>query len=309
MPKGQPGVESMHQITVFGEVLFDCFPGGEKVLGGAPFNVAWHMQAFGLQPRFVSRVGDDEEGRRIQQAMRFWGMDTAGVQVDDTHPSGRVEISLEAGEPSYDIVDRVAYDFIQADQLAQGDSRILYHGSLGLRHATSRESLHYLRRTLGASVFMDVNLRAPWWQREQVLDWVGKADWVKLNQEELAHLQDGAADIHASAADFLQRHDLAGLVVTRGAEGATLLMREQPAIDVAPVSALKVVDTVGAGDALASVLLLGLSLDWPMRETLERAQHFASAVVGQRGAITTQQDFYQPFLASWGLAPDAGTKE
>ena len=34
--------------VVFGEVLFDCFPDGSRVLGGAPFNVAWHCQAFWL---------------------------------------------------------------------------------------------------------------------------------------------------------------------------------------------------------------------------------------------------------------------
>ncbi|MDA1342582.1 MAG: carbohydrate kinase, partial [Proteobacteria bacterium] len=38
-------------ITVFGEVLFDHFPDGTKVLGGAPFNVAWHLQVFGQQPQ------------------------------------------------------------------------------------------------------------------------------------------------------------------------------------------------------------------------------------------------------------------
>ena len=45
--------------AVFGEVLFDCFADGTRVLGGAPFNVAWHLQAFGEAPLFVSRVGDD----------------------------------------------------------------------------------------------------------------------------------------------------------------------------------------------------------------------------------------------------------
>ena len=49
-----------HTIGIFGEVLFDCFPDGREVLGGAPFNVAWHLHAFGQSPVFVSRVGDDE---------------------------------------------------------------------------------------------------------------------------------------------------------------------------------------------------------------------------------------------------------
>ena len=36
--------------VVFGEVLFDCFEDGSKVLGGAPFNVAWHLAGFGAEP-------------------------------------------------------------------------------------------------------------------------------------------------------------------------------------------------------------------------------------------------------------------
>jgi fructokinase len=51
---------------VFGEVLFDCFPDGTEVLGGAPFNVAWHLQGFGLSPLLVSRVGNDARGQQIR---------------------------------------------------------------------------------------------------------------------------------------------------------------------------------------------------------------------------------------------------
>ena len=57
---------------IFGEVLFDCFPDGSRVLGGAPFNVAWHLQALGLEPLFLSRVGRDAAGREIRTAMGEW---------------------------------------------------------------------------------------------------------------------------------------------------------------------------------------------------------------------------------------------
>ncbi|MGD8910729.1 MAG: PfkB family carbohydrate kinase, partial [Chromatiales bacterium] len=119
-----------NRITVFGEVLFDCFPGGEKILGGAPFNVAWNLCAFGQRPWFVSRVGEDDEGRTIRQAMASWGMDTGGVQSDPQHATGQVQVSLDQGEPSYDIVDAVAYDFIEAGELDPQPCRMLYHGSL-----------------------------------------------------------------------------------------------------------------------------------------------------------------------------------
>jgi fructokinase len=291
----------MHRISVFGEVLFDCFPGGEKILGGAPFNVAWHLCAFGQRPWFVSRVGEDKEGQLIRQAMATWNMPTGGVQSDPKHPTGEVLITLDEGEPSYDIVDGVAYDFIEAQALDPQPCRMLYHGSLGLRNAVSHGALERIRMTHKPRIFMDVNLRDPWWRREQVLEWVGQADWVKLNDKELALLQGREGELSERADAFLRRHRLEGLVVTRGAEGATLLMRNQPAFEVAPVAALRVVDTVGAGDALASVLLLGLDLGWPMRQTLERAQHFASAVVGQRGATVDDAEFYRPFIEAWDI--------
>ena len=77
-------------IYIFGEVLFDHFPDGKRVLGGAPFNVAWHLQAFGLAPHFISRVGADAEGEAVLAAMRDWGMDTQGVQIDSVSRQVRV---------------------------------------------------------------------------------------------------------------------------------------------------------------------------------------------------------------------------
>lgn len=55
--------------VMFGEVLFDHFPDGHVVLGGAPFNVAWHLQAFAKAPMIVSRVGNDPLGHQIRQSM------------------------------------------------------------------------------------------------------------------------------------------------------------------------------------------------------------------------------------------------
>lgn len=291
----------MDRITVFGEVLFDCFPSGEKVLGGAPFNVAWHLQAFGQRPRFVSSVGNDDEGRTIRGAMQRWGMDTAALQTDETRATGEVRVSLRDGEPSYDIVDQVAYDFIDPAQVGDAPGGMLYHGSLALRNAVSRQALEKLKSNRPPGVFMDVNLREPWWQRELVLAWVDEADWLKLNEDEYALLQGGRSDPLATAAGFLRQHGLSGLVVTRGERGAMAITPDQAPIEVAPVKALEVVDTVGAGDALSAVLLLGLNLEWPLRQTLERAQTFASALVGRRGATVDDEDFYRLFIDAWKL--------
>ncbi|MEJ2592425.1 MAG: carbohydrate kinase [Candidatus Thiodiazotropha sp.] len=292
---------SMDRITVFGEVLFDCFPDGEKVLGGAPFNVAWHLQAFGQRPRFVSSVGDDDEGDIIRNAMQRWGMDTATLQTDPARRTGQVQVSLHQGEPAYDIVDGVAYDFIDPARIDEVPGGILYHGSLALRNATSRQALEKLKSQHPPAVFMDVNLRAPWWRREQVLGWIDAADWLKLNEDEYALLHGASSDPLATGDGFLRRHRLRGLVVTRGARGAVAILPDREPVEVAPVQALEVVDTVGAGDALSAVLLLGLNLGWPMRQTLERAQSFASGLVGRRGATVDDPAFYASFVDAWKL--------
>ncbi|MEW8053165.1 MAG: carbohydrate kinase [Candidatus Thiodiazotropha sp.] len=289
-------------IAIFGEVLFDCFPDGEQVLGGAPFNVAWHLQAFGRSPLFISRIGSDEEGDAIQQSMERWGMETLCLQRDDRHPTGRVTITLEAGEPSYDIVADVAYDFIDAAGVAEVHATTLYHGSLGLRNPIALDALNRLKANHPRRIFMDVNLRDPWWHREPVLSWVAEADWVKLNEDELLQLHGKSDDLLTTATDFRAQYNLDGLVVTLGERGALAVAGDEYSYRIEPEVNLNLVDTVGAGDALTSVLILGLELGWPLQQTLERAQKFASAIVGERGAVVDNPVFYQHCIDTWQLA-------
>jgi fructokinase len=281
-------------VYLFGEVLFDHFPDGSRVLGGAPFNVAWHLQAFGLAPRLISRVGSDAEGESVLAAMRNWGMDTSCMQIDPRRPTGRVEVSFADGEPSYDIVAECAYDAIEPLSLVQ--CKLLYHGSLAARSAISAATLLSLRQELDGSVFIDVNLRPPWWQSDTVESFLAGADWVKLNQDELALL--GGEEANSGDA-FIRRLDLTGLLVTRGARGAELLRASCEPLSVAPGPDTKLVDTVGAGDAFTAVLLLGLCCNWPLPLTLRRAQDFAAAVVGRRGATIAEADFYRAFSQQW----------
>jgi len=222
------------------------------------------------------------------------------VLVVDDDTAHRTMLRTLVGDWGYAIVD--ADDGEAAVATVRNQPVDLVLMDIRMVRVSGIEALEQIKSTQSPVVFMDVNLRDPWWRREQVLEWVAQADWVKLNEEELERLQEGEGELNARAGEFLQRHGLAGLVVTRGSKGAILLQREQSVIEVAPVQALQVIDTVGAGDALASVLLLGLMQKWPMQETLERAQHFASAVVGQRGATAEQPDFYRPFIEAWGLS-------
>jgi fructokinase len=290
-------------LVIFGEVLFDSFPDGRQVLGGAPFNLAWHLQAFGAAPQFISAVGEDADGARIRTQMAGWGMDLNSLQVDPKHPTGRVSVQLIDGEPSFDILPEVAYDHIRAaPESAAGG--LLYHGTLALRQPVSAASLRELKAGRPDLIFLDVNLRDPWWSRTETLELLQDADWVKLNHVELQRLDDNAATLrplHEQARDFLSRHHLTGLIVTLGEDGALGLTADAEPVTVTPQPTTEVLDTVGAGDAFAAVTILGIRNDWPLALTLERAQSFASRIVEQRGATAVNPGLYQSFIDHWGL--------
>lgn len=286
-------------IGVFGEVLFDVFPDEQRVLGGAPFNVAWHLQALGCTPRLISRVGDDEDGEEIRTAMRDWGMDTTELQRDAQRPTGRVVVHLDEGQPSYDILADQAYDAIDAAEIGAADYSLLYHGTLALRMQEPRRALDKLKHSAQATVFMDVNLRDPWWDADRVEQLADDADWIKLNDSELARLARSSSVPRETAASFMAAHDLSGIVVTCGEDGAFALTRNGQFAEASPGRNTQVVDTVGAGDAFAAIMIVGIVREWSLETMLQRAQQFASLVVQQRGATAADRTIYNSTLNDW----------
>ena len=296
------GQTTQQRPLIFGEVLFDCFPDGSQVLGGAPFNVAWHLQAFGAAPLMISRIGEDALGQSIASAMLAWGMDSSGLQVDSEHPTGRVDISFSGSEHSFNIVDHSAYDYIDSAPLPLlPEDYLLYHGSLALRHDGSRQTLDYIRQLDGNPIFIDINLRSPWWQAEDISKMLEHATWMKLNEDELDIIIPGAQGLDERFEQLRQRYPAELFIITLGERGAIAMDRAGKQTSITPQVNQEVVDTVGAGDAFSSVLLLGILKEWPLATILERAQSFASAITGIRGATSTEQDFYAPFLRAWHL--------
>jgi len=299
-PMHQDNPTSPGPPIIFGEVLFDCFPDGRQVPGGAPFNVAWNLQALGLAPFFVSRVGDDQRGDRITKMMANWSMESDGLQIDPHLPTGEVTVSLDEGEPHFTIQPDQAYDRI-AFRLPEElrNPSFLYHGSLALRDKTNARTLARIKEQVTCPVFVDVNLRDPWWSRDHIFALLEETTWLKLNEHELRTLFPERGSLAEGGALALARFHLDAVFLTLGSRGAIALTAGGEHHEVAPAKTIQVVDTVGAGDAFTSVLLLGLVKEWPLPVTLERAQAFASAVVGRRGAITTDREFYASFRKQW----------
>jgi fructokinase len=229
-------------------------------------------------------------------------MITSFLQVDPSYPTGKVRIELSNGEPQFAILPDQAYDFISPfNGNLQHEPRFLYHGSLALRNDISRNTLSLMKKEYHCPVFVDVNLRSPWWKAEHVITCIEDATWLKLNEEELAVLFPGRENLEERCRQLLERFNLEAIYVTLGKKGAVALGRDNLFCPTKPLQDISVKDTVGAGDAFSSVLLLGLMHGWPLHTSMQRAQELASAVVGRQGAITQDRNFYQTFSNRWAL--------
>lgn len=298
-PQASVELSNLRPLIV-GEVLFDHFPDGSRVLGGAPFNVAWNLQGLAARPRFISAVGDDAEGRKIRDVMTDWRMDTSGVATSCQGPTGQVRVTFEGGEPQYDILDHKAYDDIRFDSSLIDASTIslIYHGSLCWRHERTRQTIIELRRQLAVPVFVDLNIRWPWFDiswTDAILD---NLYWLKLNQHELTTLTDlpvsNASEVALAAASLQAKYGCKTVFVTVGEKGAHVINQNGKLYSTSSQPTVEdFVDSVGAGDAFAAATIDGSSHGLDENQILEYATCFASQVCCLRGATTSEQSFYR----------------
>ena len=299
-------LEKDRRPVIFGETLFDVFPDGQRRLGGAPFNVAWHLQGFGLRPVLVSRIGQDEPGEIVLMQMQQWGMDSQAVQLDPVRPTGSVNVTTDGHDSCYDILPTQAYDAISSglvvDLLRDLPCSLLYCGTLAQRSAESAKTLQRLQLQLGLPVFVDLNLRPPWSDIAVVKRTLNAAAWLKLTDEELA-LQTGMpvnkeSEIKEAATQLRLANDIEHVYVTRADKGAC----QVDAMGIQCVRAHAVeelVDTVGAGDAFAAICILGIMREWPAAVTLSRANNFAAQICAQPAATSMNKELYESLLDEW----------
>ena len=243
----------------FGEVLFDNFPTHSKI-GGAPLNVSLRLQSYGVDVNMISSVGDDVDGNKIIKYLKSSGVKTDGVQVSSSYGTGQVNVVLnDKGVASYDIAYPVAWDKILPRNHYESilkETDVFIYGSLACRDKTSRTTLLHLLKFAQYKVF-DVNLRAPHYTRELLLELMQHANFVKFNDDELYEVAEYLGSKYNSMEQtivFVAKETQTDTIcVTKGAYGAVLY--HQNIFYYNSGYRIKVLDTVGSGDSfLASVI-------------------------------------------------------
>jgi len=151
----------------------------------------------------------------------------------------------------------------EVDEAAIRAARVLHIGSLILSEpipASAQRHAVAVAQGMGVMISADVNLRPSLWSnadamRSAALEAVRAANILKISEEELAFLTNTAD--RAQAVRLLWHPGLRAVAVTRGSAGAELYTDLLHV--VVPGFVVKVVDTVGSGDAFMASLLTDLS--------------------------------------------------
>lgn len=271
--RSSPGVED--RLLVAGSIAIDSLQGGRITgeLGGSA--LYFSLAACRLMPvTVVAPVGRDAEAqvRRVLEARL--GIDLSGLSVLDA-PTYRWFADAAAGR-NVDLgsLDSI-YDF-WSPRLPEGYCGWAFVGSM--RPDRQHEAARQLAGCglLAADAMRSYVESAPETAREVLR----LADWYFCNQEEFAAL--GGSDPEA----FRREWDLEGLVLKHGPGGVTAYTAGG-SVHV-PANARQVVDTTGAGDALAGGMLACWLLHGGdgarLREALQVGVDCASLTISEIGA-------------------------
>jgi fructokinase len=275
-----------------GELLWDCFP-DRRLPGGAPANVAFHAQQLGLAAATVTRVGRDSLGEEICEFLRAQGLSIDLVQRDPVHGTGTVTVTPSATGAGYVFKPDSAWDFLEAQPeliAAMRSARAVCFGTLAQRSPISRETIHSCLTAASPDcvIVYDVNLRPPFFEREWIERSFRRARIIKLNDDEVRILSEmfatGSDDDVDYARQLLATYSQIELVcVTRGSNGCLAVSRSE-VVDV-PGIPVRVVDTVGAGDAFTAALIHSKLAGWPLRPSAEFANRVGALVASRPGAM------------------------
>jgi fructokinase len=274
-------------VIAIGEILWDVFPEGKKP-GGSSMNVALNLHKQNINSQFISAIGDDENGKELIEFLASNDFPTKLIQVNNL-PTSTVQVKLdEQQQATYTIVEPVAWDAIElTDGLiaAVKNANAFIYCSLTCRNQTSKNTILNLLSHAKLKVF-DINLREPFYTIAILKELLAAADILKVNEHELVYLKNELNLTGNTDEQLLKQLSLLFniqiICLTVGEKGAYVL--HDDFFHHHKGYAVKVADTVGAGDSFLATFVASYLKGYPMDTILDRACKVGSFVASQVGA-------------------------
>ncbi len=278
------------KILAFGEVLWDIYP-HEKFIGGAPFNFGAHGAMQGAEVYIASSVGTDELGKEAVGLAEKFNINTDYICCDDTRQTGKCLVTLDENKiPSYNLLEDVAYDYIQMPD--DGDFDVLYFGTLAMRGGHNVKVIKKLIESgRFKNIFVDINVRKPYCSRDSVMLALQSADYIKISDEELSFVADiclgeAVTDVYETVRRIGEKFkNLKLIILTMGEKGSYVFDCKNQTEYSRKAKDAEVVSTVGAGDSFSASFLVQLLKGSDIGICLDVATVVSGFVVSRAEAV------------------------
>lgn len=171
------------RVICFGESFWVIGADGAGA-GGSPVTIARHLKMLGMEPALVTRVGIDDEGRRLIGVIENGVISTDYFQVDYEMPTGLAHMPAN---PSKQNGRRDAWDNITWESSFEplaANAGFFVHGSLPARSEVSRKTLYAFFERTARRVF-HMNLQPPFYTKEAIESCLKGACILQLTIAEL----------------------------------------------------------------------------------------------------------------------------
>jgi len=322
----------MGKLYTIGELLIDFTPTEHDSLptevelftknaGGAPANVAAACAKLGQEAALLTQVGQDAFGDFLVDTVRRAGVDTNYIMQTNEGETSLAFVSLmKDGNREFLFYRRHAADLLYSKEQLPANlltaMDILHFCSVNLVESPMKEAhiaLIEQAHQAESLVSFDPNVRLPLWQddkacRQTILEFIPKAHIVKLSEEELLFLT-AIAD-EEKAVHTLFQGKVQVLIITRGAEGASLYTRKLHVR--VPADMVHTIDTTGAGDAfIGAVLSIFLNQQITVGKLIDFCEQYAVPLLTfanrYAGASTEKHGAIASYLTKHELSFDYDT--
>lgn len=312
----------MKRLLAIGEALIDFIPGEtEKPIksvesfhpsvGGAPANVCGAFRKLGGGAGMITQLGNDPFGDKIVEEFQTYGIDCAYIKRTDQANTSLAFVALkEDGNREFSFYRKPGADMLLEPETIKKDWFIDAYalhfcsvslGDFPMKRAHERAIAY--AKDAGAIISFDINLRPALWKstealRQAVLEFLPKADIIKISDEELFFVT-GKENIE-DALEELFTGNVRLVIFTKGADGAEAHTKTDKAVSKA--EKVEAIDTTGAGDAFIGSFLYQLyedgisvnDLDKISMEQMKRYLDFSNTYCGKsvlkQGVIASYPD-------------------
>jgi D-beta-D-heptose 7-phosphate kinase/D-beta-D-heptose 1-phosphate adenosyltransferase len=258
----------------------------DTMLGGAG-NVVRNLQSLGARARFVTVVGGDGDGKEIARRIKKQGVTDKPIvdggrrtSTKTRYLAGVQQVLRADQETDKPLSPRVEKKLIKAATGAMRGCKVVVLSDYGKGVLSGKAAAEIIKIARKAKKTVIVDPKGSDFNRYR------GAGLITPNLRELAEASgkpvETDKDVSAAAKHLIKKHKLGAVLVTRSADGMTVVPAKGRAVHLA-AGAQEVFDVSGAGDTVVAAIAAALGAGVSLADAAALANVAAGIVVGKVG--------------------------